>query len=166
MKYLNNNLLSFLIMIPLLFISCSNDDNMNSGTSELNSKTFSLETKGNFGVSGIVKFIENIDSTLSIELDLQNTPADGIHPAHIHINTAAEGGDIALTLEAVNGDTGKSKTTVTTLDNGTLITYQDLLNFDGYVNVHLSTTELSTLVSQGDIGQNELTGQTMSYDKQ
>jgi hypothetical protein len=31
------------------------------------------------------------------------------------------------------------------------------LNFDGYINVHLSATNLATLVAQGDIGQNELT---------
>jgi hypothetical protein len=32
-----------------------------------------------------------------------------------------------------------------------------LLNFDGYINVHLSATNLASLVAQGDIGQNELT---------
>jgi hypothetical protein len=50
------------------------------------------------------------------------------HPAHIHFNTAAEGGDIALTLKAVDGATGKITTTFKSLDNGTAITYQQLLN--------------------------------------
>jgi hypothetical protein len=59
------------------------------------------------------------------------------HPAHIHLNTAAEGGDIALTLKPVDGTTRKSTTTFKTLDNGTAITYQQLLNFDD-INVHLS----------------------------
>ena len=166
MKYLRKNLLSLLIMIPFIFVSCSSDDDgyVNPPSTELNSKIYNLGTEGNFGVSGTAKFIENSDATFSIELDLQNTPTGGIHPAHIHINTAAEGGGIALTLEAVNGDTGKSKTTFTNLDDGTAITYQGLLDFNGYINVHLSATELSTLVAQGDIGQNELTGETISYD--
>ena len=166
MKNLRKNLLSLLIMIPLIFVSCSSDDGgyVNPPSTELNSKIYNLDAEGNFGVSGTAKFIENSDATLSIELDLQNTPTGGIHPAHIHINTAAEGGGIALTLEAVNGDTGKSKTTFTNLDDGTAITYQGLLDFNGYINVHLSATELSTLVAQGDIGQNELTGETISYD--
>ena len=166
MKNLRKNLLSLLIMIPLIFVSCSSDDDgyVNPPSTELNSKIYNLDAEGNFGVSGTAKFIENSDATLSIELDLQNTPTGGIHPAHIHINTAAEGGGIALTLEAVNGDTGKSKTTFTNLDDGTAITYQGLLDFNGYINVHLSATELSTLVAQGDIGQNELTGETISYD--
>jgi len=147
MKSLNKNLLSFLIIIPFIFISCSDDDEIIPLVTELNSKIYTLGTVGNFGISGTAKFIENNDATLSIELDLQNTPAGGIHTAHIHFNTAAEGGGIALSLEAVNGNTGKSTTTFTTLDDGTAITYQGLLDFDGYINVHLSATELSTLVA-------------------
>jgi hypothetical protein len=165
---INRNLLAFLIIIPFFFSSCSDDDGYSNPEptepTELNSKIYTLGTVGDFGVSGTAKFIENSDATLSIELDLQNTPASGIHPAHIHFNTAAESGDIALTLEDVNGDTGKSVTTFTSLNDGTAITYQGLLDFDGYINVHLSATELSTLVAQGDIGQNELTGETISYD--
>lgn len=164
MKNLSKTLLPFLVMIPFLFINCSNDDDIDSAPTVLNSKIYTLGTVGDFGVSGTAKFIENSDSTLSIEIDLQNTTAGGNHPAHIHFNTAAEGGDIALTLEPINGDTGKSKTTFTTLNDGTAITYQGLLDFNGYINVHLSPTELSTLVAQGDIGQNELTGATISYD--
>jgi hypothetical protein len=163
MKYLNKNLLYFLIIIPFIFIGCSTDDEVINPITELNSKIYTLETVGAFGVSGTAKFIENSDSTLSIELDLQNTPANGMHPAHVHFNTAAEGGEIALSLDAVNGDTGKSTTTFTMLNDGTSITYQELLDFDGYINVHLSATELSTLVAQGDIGQNELTGKKITY---
>jgi hypothetical protein len=43
------------------------------------------------------------------------------------------------------------------------ITYQELLNFDGYINVHLSASSLATLVAQGDIGQNQLTGVSKVY---
>jgi len=163
MKNLNKYLLSFLIMIPFIFISCSDDDEVIPPITELNSKIYTLGTLGNFGVSGTAKFIENSDATLSIELDLQNTPTGGIHPAHIHFNTSAEGGGIALSLEAVNGDTGKSTTTFTTLDDGIAITYEGLLDFDGYINVHLSAQELSILVAQGDIGQNELTDVSKAY---
>jgi hypothetical protein len=57
----------------------------------------------------------------------------------------------------------ESTTTFKTLDNGTAITYQQLLNFDGYINVHLSATNLASLVAQGDIGQNELTAVSKVY---
>jgi hypothetical protein len=71
--------------------------------------------------------------------------------------------EIALTLKPVDGTTGKSTTTFKTLDNGSAITYQALLDFDGYINVHLSADKLATLVAQGDIGQNDLTDVSKVY---
>ena len=77
-----------------------------------------------------------------------------MHPAHIHQNNAATGGGIAFTFNAVNGDTGLSATQVATLDNSTAITYDQILTYNGYINVHLSATQLSTIVAQGNIGSN------------
>lgn len=170
MKYVSKNFLILLMVVPFTFMSCNKDDDGYGGTdpdngtpTELNSKIYDLGSIGASGISGTAKFIESSDATLSIELDLQNTPQGGTHPAHIHINTAAEGGGIALSLTPVDGTTGKSTTTFTALDDGTAITYQGLLDFDGYINVHLSAEELSTIVAQGDIGQNELTDISKSY---
>jgi hypothetical protein len=162
MKYLSKNLVVLLAMLPLIFTNCNDDTN--PAPTQLNSKIYALGSVGGAGITGTAKFIENSDATLSIELELQNTPAGGSHPAHIHFNTAAESGGIALSLEPVDGSTGKSKTTFTTLDDNTAITYQGLLDFDGYINVHLSATQLSTIVAQGDIGQNELTGEKTIYN--
>jgi len=162
MKYLSKNLVVLLAMLPLIFTSCNDDTN--PALTQLNSKIYALGSVGGTGITGTAKFIENSDATLSIELELQNTPAGVSHPAHIHFNTAAESGGIALSLEPVDGSTGKSKTTFTTLDDNTAITYQGLLDFDGYINLHLSATQLSTIVAQGDIGQNELTGEKTIYN--
>ena len=85
---------------------------------------------------------------------LVNTPDGGMHPAHIHNNSAAVGGGIAFTFNTVNGDTGMSKTNVAMLDDDTAFGYADLLTFDGYINVHLSATQLGTIVGQGNIGSN------------
>lgn len=98
-----------------------------------------------------------------VELKLENTPDGGMHPAHIHFNTAVEGGDIALDLTTVDGATGESSTHVTALNDGTGISYEQLLEYDGYINVHLSLDDLGTLVAQGEIGQNELTGTSKQY---
>jgi protein tyrosine phosphatase (PTP) superfamily phosphohydrolase (DUF442 family) len=161
MKHLRKSLLSLVLVIPFLFSSCSNDDG--PAVTVVNSKVYDLGTVGTAGVSGTAKFIENSDATLSIELELKNTTQGGLHPAHIHLNNAADGGDIALTLKPVDGATGKSTTTFKALDNGTAITYQALLDFDGYINVHLSADKLATLVAQGDIGQNDLTDVSKVY---
>ena len=43
-------------------------------------------------------FVENTDVSVTVVLDIEGTPSDGLHPTYIHFITAAEGGDIALTL--------------------------------------------------------------------
>ena len=162
--------LSFVAMIFVLLVGCNNyDDDMvipddNGGIIPTGrSLTYDLGAQAVDNISGTAKFIENTDNSVTIELDLQNTPAGGMHPAHIHFNTAAEGGDIALTLGTVDGDTGKSSITTSTLNDNSPITYDQFLTYDGYINVHLSSDDLGTLVAQGDIGQNDLTGESKVY---
>ena len=155
-----------MIMGAMIITSCSNDDDnvieppvIGQG----DSKTYQLGSVSDPSISGTAKIIDNDDDSITVELDLQNTPSGGMHPAHIHFNTAAEGGDIAITLGTVDGSTGMSTVTFNTLDDGTAISYEDLLDFDGYINVHASADDLGTLVAQGDIGQNELTGTSKVY---
>ena len=161
MKHLKKSLVLLLMVFPFIFSSCTKDDE--PAPTVVNSKVYDLGAVGASGVTGTATIIEKSDATLSIELALKNTVAGASHPAHIHLNTAAEGGDIALTLKPVDGATGKSTTTFKALDNGSAITYQALLDFDGYINVHLSADKLATLVAQGDIGQNTLTGVSKVY---
>jgi len=78
-----------------------------------------------------------------------------MHPAHIHENDAATGGGIAFTFNVVDGDTGMSATQVAFLDDNSAITYDDILVYNGYINVHLSSSQLGTIVAQGNIGSNE-----------
>ncbi len=160
---MKTKLLLALMVIPFFALtSCSDDDD--NGTPMEVSKTFTLRTIGTSGVSGTAKFIKEENDMITVELDLTGTPAGGMHPAHIHFNTAAEGGGIAVTLGTVDGDTGKSTITFDKLDDDSPITYEQLLDFDGYINVHLSASDLATIVAQGDIGQNELTDTKVSYN--
>ncbi|MCK0124253.1 superoxide dismutase family protein [Gelidibacter sp. F2691] len=153
---------SLMLVLPTLFFtSCSDDDDATQAPEE--SKTYELSSVADPSISGTAKFIKVDEKTTTIELQLKGTPSGGMHPAHIHFNTAAEGGEIALTLGTVDGTTGFSTVTVTALDNKTAISYEKLLEFDGYINVHASSIDLATLVAQGDIGENELTGLSTSY---
>ncbi|MCM8570808.1 CHRD domain-containing protein [Gramella jeungdoensis] len=153
------------LALPFLFMSCSSDDDaMDREKEEFMGEvmTFDLSARSNSSVSGTATFTENEDNSTTLELKLDGTTS-GMHPAHIHFNSASEGGDIAVSLEAVDGSTGMSTTTFSTLDDGTAITYMEAVNFDGYINVHLSADDLGTLVAQGDIGVNDLTGESKSY---
>ncbi len=49
------------------------------------------------------------------------------------------------------------------MDNDVAFLYIDIIDFDGYINVHESDMSLGTIVAQGDIGQNELSGVSTSY---
>ncbi len=169
--------LSLFYMLGIIFFtSCSTDsekeveevaqeqeEETEEGVTIVDSKTFVLGEVGDSGISGTAKFISNSDNTLVVELNLNNTNSGSMHPSHIHFNTAAEGGGVALTLGVVNGDTGKSTVSFTALDDGSAITYAELIDFDGYINVHQSASTMETLVAQADIGQNELTGMFKEY---
>lgn len=158
MKNLKNLLFAF---IGLTLVASCNSDDDNAFVGQ--KKVFALSSVAVPGISGTATFIENSDNSTTVQLQLTGTPDGGMHPAHIHFNTAAEGGDIAVTLGVVNGTTGFSTATFSKLDNGTAINFAEILNFDGYINVHLSANDLSTIVAQGDIGQNELTGVSKAY---
>ncbi|MDC6350275.1 CHRD domain-containing protein [Zeaxanthinibacter sp. PT1] len=164
------NILSKLgLALCFLFVLACNNDDGNDPFEEtdpvnLESTTYDLGSVSNPDITGTATFTKNEDNTVTIDLALQNTPDGGQHPAHIHFNTAAEGGDIAVTLGTVDGGSGESSVTISALDDGTAISYDQLLEFDGYINVHLSADELGTLVAQGDIGQNDLTGNSKTYE--
>jgi hypothetical protein len=128
------------------------------------SESFALGSVSNPAISGTATFHERVSGETLVVLELEGTEASGVHPAHIHANTAAQGGGILIDLSDVDGATGISKTHVSELNDGTAITYEQLLDFNGYVNVHLSASNLGTLVAQGDIGQNELTGESKVYE--
>ncbi|MEE3244471.1 MAG: CHRD domain-containing protein, partial [Bacteroidota bacterium] len=156
----------FLLFVTLIAASCDNDDDsldVIPGESTGNTTTYDLSAVADPDVSGTVTFSEKTDGSTDISI-LLSTPTEGSHPAHIHLNTAAEGGEIAIDLEAVDGPTRRSLTNVTQTNAGTAVSYDDLIDFDGYINVHASTDDLGTLLAQGDIGQNDLTGTTKSYD--
>ena len=155
-------LLLSLILFGVLF-NCESDENTDI-LNQRDTKVYDLGSVSDPAITGFATFIENTNGTVTIELELSNTIEGEMHPAHLHFNTAAETGAIALTLGTVSGISGKSTVTVSALDDGTPIDYNTLRNFDGYINVHQSESDLNTLVAQGDIGQNDLTGEVKFYN--
>jgi hypothetical protein len=150
------------VLLSASIVSCDDDDSDDAKlTGE--SKTYTLSSVSNPAISGTIKFEERNDNATVVTIDLDGTTSGNIHPAHIHANSAAETGPIIIDFNAVDGATGISKTIVKELNDGTPISYEELLDLDGYANVHLSATDLATLIAQGDIGQNELTATSTTY---
>jgi hypothetical protein len=102
MKHLRKSLLS--LVLNSLSLAASKDDA--PSVTAVNSKVYDLGTVGT-GVSGKATFIENSDATVSIELELLILLKEDL--LHIHLNNAADGGDIALTLKPVDGTTEKQQ---------------------------------------------------------
>lgn len=165
MQFKRGILSTLTLSLVLFFTGC--DDDSSSGPDFTGEEvTYDLGEIGNSGVSGTATFSEIEGGSTFAVLQLEGTPQDGNHPAHIHMNSAAEGGPIVVSFENVDGATGRSETTIETTDDGNAITYDELLNYDGYINVHLSPDQLSTVVAQTDIGANALTGEQTVYDLQ
>lgn len=146
-----------LLMVGLLVSGCKDDDN--DVMNQANEKTYTLSELDSSGVSGTVTFAKQDENTTKITVRLTGTQAGNSHPAHIHANKASEGGPIVLDFNPVDGATGMSETVVTKFNDGTPVTYEELINYNGHVNVHKSATELAVMIAQGNIGSNA-TGQS------
>jgi hypothetical protein len=118
--------------------------------------TYVLNAKDLIGVSGTVSFEETSVGSADTKVVISLTGApSGSHPAHIHENSAIESGDIIYSLTDIDG----SGTSTTVL----AVSYSSLINFDGYVNVHLDELNLGTAIAQGDIGGNEIIASNQIY---
>ena len=153
--------LTIILLASMTFIGCSKEDPGPQLTGP--TKQFMLASKSNPAISGTVTFAKRDDNATLITIQLNGTSAGASHPAHIHANTAAETGGIIVDLTSIDGASGKSETVVRTLKDGSAVTYEQLVDLNGYVNVHLSVSDLATLIAQGDIGQNELTNTKKIY---
>ncbi|MEJ1222643.1 hypothetical protein [Sediminicola sp. 1XM1-17] len=77
-----------------------------------------------------------------------------IHPAKIYLNNVAQGGEVANTLAAIECDCESSTTLVSKLDNGTAISYDELVKFNGHLKIHQNEDHMEVIIAQGNIGAN------------
>lgn len=104
------------------------------------------------GLPSTVRFQELTSerSLVTLALDLNGgTGATVSHPAHIHNNSASEGGDIEYYLSPIDG-ADQSARSSKIVD----VPYDTLAGFDGHINVHESVANLGNVVSQGNVGAN------------
>jgi uncharacterized surface protein with fasciclin (FAS1) repeats len=125
------------------------------------STTYTLDANSNNGsvapngIPGSATFIELTSGLTFVQVSLDpgtsdgSTGADVSHPAHIHNNTASEGGQIAYYLSPVDGSDPEAR-------SGKIVgeSFDTLEGFDGYINVHESVANLEYVVSQGNVGAN------------
>jgi len=117
--------------------------------------TYNLLVKDVLGISGKATFTETSTTIATIGIALTGAPS-GTHPAELRMNSAVEGGLVVLTLNPVDA-TGKSSTEVNTM------TYNQLIAYDGFIQVLKSSSEPDVILAQGDIGGNVITTTNKIY---
>ena len=159
---------SIAIFIVLLFAGCNDNDNPDPGSNlpDLtgNSVTYNFVSSAGSSVNGKVVFAETTKNTTLVTFSITGGNPGGVLPVHIHQNSKIEGGGIAISLGDIDGSTGKLEVEVESMDDDNAISYDDLVDFDGHINIHESPSNLSNIVAFTDIGENELTGQQKDYE--
>ncbi len=104
------------------------------------------------GIPATATFLELTSDLTLVTLDMNidgETGASVSHPAHIHNGTAAETGGIEYYLGPIDGSDTASRSSKIVAES-----YDTLIGFDGYINIHESVANLGAVVSQGNIGSN------------
>ncbi len=101
-----------------------------------------LAPVGDEGVEGMAQLVQKGDN-LEVSLSLPTAPTDVPHPAHIHVGSCENPGEVFKPLEPV--ENGMS---VTLLAG---IKLADVMTGDYYVNVHKSAEAADVTISCGDI---------------
>tara|TARA_R110001583_G_scaffold189684_1_gene353314 strand:+ start:805 stop:1251 length:447 start_codon:yes stop_codon:yes gene_type:complete len=134
------------LLCLLVFTGCKKDNVAEAVI--LQSVEYQIYDVSGSGVTGTATFTQedNGSTHVLIELDGATTASN---PAYIRFNTAAEGGDIAITLAVC--ECSISNTTITQLNNGNSLTYEGLLALNGHITIHDSN---NNIVAVADIGAN------------
>ena len=156
MNTIKRNIVALTICTSLLLLmagyGCKKDD---TTPAPARKTTYELKAKDVLGVTGTATITETSGTAATIDIELTGSPV-GTHPAELRINSAIEGGAIAITLNPV-GANGKSSTIESSL------TYAQLIAYDGFIQVHKSDNEIDVILAEGDIGGNVITATKRTY---
>jgi hypothetical protein len=127
------------------------------------SVSYELTSTGDSGVNGTVTFAERVDGFTQITVDLSEVPEEEEFPVNIYANTSLRGGELLIELGPV-GESGESITIISADTDGQTVSYDDLVSINGHVNVHPEEEDTETILAQADVGENGLTGESLSFN--
>ncbi|MES3035364.1 MAG: hypothetical protein V4813_15300 [Gemmatimonadota bacterium] len=111
--------------------------------------TTTLEPRGGTNVRGTASVSAGASQgTTTAEVAINGAPKDGTHPWHVHAGTCAASGAIvgpAADYPALKADSSGTATATATVN------VAPPTSGDYHVNVHLSPTEMGTIVACGDL---------------
>jgi len=163
LNFKNRYLIQFITLaISVLLTNCSSDDAPPVPTGQ--SKQYDITNTDISDITGQVNFIENTNGSTTISINLVNTVNGINNVVRLRRKTANIGGGIFLNLNNINGEDGISITTVSKLDDGTPVSYEQFTELDGYLAIGSTGNDEDTLFAFSDLGPNELTGEKINYN--
>ena len=136
-------------------VSCQESDSVAVADFTGNEMVFALDQASDFNVSGTATFKERVDGTALVLIVLQGTEGEAKLPAHLHLgDIKTPDADIAVLLNPVVATSGISETSVTKLADDRQVTYQELLQLEASIKIHLSDTgpERDIILAGGNVG--------------
>ena len=135
-------------------MGCQGDENVESGFSG-REMVYPLAQASDYDVQGTVTFRERNDGTSVVVVALTGTEGAIEHPVHLHagdISTPAA--EVAAQLRPVVGSSGESETSLVMLSDETPVTYNELINMNACVKIHLAASgpDRDIILAGGNIG--------------
>jgi hypothetical protein len=137
----------------VFFIACQENEVPNGFTG--NEITYELRQSSTCSVNGFFTFREKTDGSTLATVQLTGTEGSLEHPVHLHLgNISTPDADVAALLNPVKGSTGLSETIISQLADETAITYQQILELNACIKIHLSAsgTNKNIILAGGNIG--------------
>lgn len=150
--------LSFLILI-VVFTACDKepyrtDDYISYPIGPYKSKSEI------YGEATIYKLSDN---SIELKIELENTDPDLIYIGHVHNGDTANLGPMTIYLDYIFGDDPLFLRRITRLDDNTPMTFDDWLNYEGYIAIHLRNYQQRfPIYAAGNIGSSAYKHPTMS----
>lgn len=148
---MKNYIYLFLTTVALVLSGCSKDKDSSDPTASV--KAYPLTSVANSNISGKVTFTKNGDGSTTVLLEINGASLD-VHPAFIYFGDKNNPGEVAITLDPIDCDCESGSTVIRTMDDGSAISYEQLLQMDAHVSIHQNADHLQVILAQGNIGSN------------
>ena len=148
----------YLVMCGIVLtamMSCQDNESTKSDFTG-NEATYALQPGSEYAIDGTVTFKEKVDGSTLITLQLNGTEGNAEHPVHLHLGAiGTPDASIAAQLFPVAGRTGRSETVLKQLADESTITYNEVVNLDACIKVHLAASgpDKDIILAGGNIGK-------------
>ena len=131
-----------LILLSAFVFACSSDaEDAEFTGNEVEMEMIPGAVNGN-QTNGTLLIKERKGGAAQVEITLNGVINNANHPVHLHFGSLADDGNIATLLNPIEekDGVGKSSTILNELENGSTISYSDLLTFDGSIKIHFEAS--------------------------